>query len=878
MASPGPLQLFGDFGFVGGEDTAPDYLQNAQTCINFYPEVDQQNPKEVLALLGCPGLVQLVAPFGGGVPVSGSAIPTSSVIQLCEVSMSAPTWPTNIYTGGTQNCPIIVGVVPTVDVINRNYQGNSAVNAAGDGNVYHYSFSTGALNSTTAQSVAPSVYQNWQLYSDNFGATSKLSDASTVTRPAFIMATTDGNNILYKTGLNSLANITAFVSNTSASWPTGTFVYDFGHLLFNTAGFSGTDQIAGIYPCADFQHVLVVTRPSGGGTWKWAIINCLHGQEAVTQTGGISTGQAQGAFNATAATGGASCGIGTNNPTVGTSGTNPIACLQSDLQTLWVVFYNRDTNGGGSPNLAQFVALTINQSTLDLGVVAGLTVGSPSYQGTNAFPSSNAAVNANREIAIWADKGICAMICGQELTVWTFSSFTPANVWPSPSSITNLPVRGMWELPNDQTALAVIGNTCFLVTIATPAVGPPSPPSFATLQLTSVGTLLTTLGPVHIRDNNIGGYAVIVDGPYGYLYNIKTQAFSRITDPAFLGADTVAFIDGWWIFNQPGTQTFYTQAVQYGITFNASNFALKDSSADNLRAVFENKEQLWLIGDKTTEIWYDAGGQYFAFQRLVGTPIQAGCKAAHSVARFSSGGQDGLMWFGRSERGENVILRTKGFAVDTVSGPQFGDEVATYPVTSDAIAYTYQEDTHEFYVLTFPTQDVTWCYDSQSGLLHKRLSYDPYLQQFHRHRSNCFMNFQGMRIVGDYQCGSLYQLTRSVQTDAGWPLWARRRSPHIWDKGERGRVFMARLQVDFKPGVGNPSGNGSNPQAGLTISRDGGKTFGQRWPMPIGQIGQYKTRAMWRRLGFGRDNVVEIDVIDPVPRDIIGVTLKAFSS
>jgi hypothetical protein len=161
MASPGPLQLFGDFGFSGGEDTAPNYLQNAQTCINWYAEVDQQNPKEVLALLGCPGLVQLVAPFGGGVPVSGSAIPTSSVIQLCEVSMSAPTWPTNIYTGGTQNCPIIVGVVPTVDVIDRNYQGNSAANAAGDGNVYHYSFTTGALNSTTAQSVAPTVYQNW---------------------------------------------------------------------------------------------------------------------------------------------------------------------------------------------------------------------------------------------------------------------------------------------------------------------------------------------------------------------------------------------------------------------------------------------------------------------------------------------------------------------------------------------------------------------------------------------------------------------------------------------------------------------------------------------------------------------------------------------
>ena len=35
---------------------------------------------------------------------------------------------------------------------------------------------------------------------------------------------------------------------------------------------------------------------------------------------------------------------------------------------------------------------------------------------------------------------------------------------------------------------------------------------------------------------------------------------------------------------------------------------------------------------------------------------------------------------------------------------------------------------------------------------------------------------------------------------------------------------------------------------------------------------------MWRRLSFGRDNVVQAEVIDPVRRDLIGVTLKAFSS
>lgn len=456
-------------------------------------------------------------------------------------------------------------------------------------------------------------------------------------------------------------------------------------------------------------------------------------------------------------------------------------------------------------------------------------------------------------------------------------------VWPQPYSGPYLPVRGFWELPAntdvanggtvDNTALAVIGNTCYLVTAAFTA-----PSVFPTLSMTRVGTLLTNTGPVCIRDNNAGGYAVIVDGPNGYLYKIATQGFTTITDPSFLGSDTVAYIDGWWIFNKPGTQTFYTNSQAYSTSFNALYFALKDAAADNLVAVWENKELLWLIGDKTTEIWYDAGGATFPFQRIVGTLIQAGCKAKFSVSRFGSQGQEGLIWFGRSERGENVIIKTQGFIDQVVSNTSFGDEVAMYPTTDDAIGYTYQEDTHEFYVLTFPSADVTWVYDGQSGLLHKRLSYDPYANAFHRHRSNCFMNFAGMRIVGDYQNGAIYQLTRNSYTDAGWPLLAKRRAPHIWDKGQRGRVFMASLQLDFNVGQGNPSGMGTNPVCTLAISRDGGHTFGNRTSAPMGAIGEYRTRTMWRKLGWGRDNVVDVEVIDPVNRDLVGATLKAFSS
>ena len=68
--NPGPLAIFGEFGVVGGYDAAPNPIQDDQMSINFYPEIDPGNSKEVVGLLGSPGLTQLaVAPVtGAGAP------------------------------------------------------------------------------------------------------------------------------------------------------------------------------------------------------------------------------------------------------------------------------------------------------------------------------------------------------------------------------------------------------------------------------------------------------------------------------------------------------------------------------------------------------------------------------------------------------------------------------------------------------------------------------------------------------------------------------------------------------------------------------------------------------------------------------------------
>jgi hypothetical protein len=101
-----------------------------------------------------------------------------------------------------------------------------------------------------------------------------------------------------------------------------------------------------------------------------------------------------------------------------------------------------------------------------------------------------------------------------------------------------------------------------------------------------------------------------------------------------------------------------------------------------------------------------------------------------------------------------------------------------------------------------------------------------------------------------------------------------RRTPHIWQKENRGRLSFSQLQIEFTPGVGLQTGQGTDPQCMLRWSDDGGFTWSTEQWTSIGKVGATKNRAIWYLLGSSevRDRVWEASFTDPVPRDIIGAT------
>ena len=107
------------------------------------------------------------------------------------------------------------------------------------------------------------------------------------------------------------------------------------------------------------------------------------------------------------------------------------------------------------------------------------------------------------------------------------------------------------------------------------------------------------------------------------------------------------------------------------------------------------------------------------------------------------------------------------------------------------------------------------------------------------------------------------------------PIPAIRRCPHI--TSDLKRQFFSDLQIQFQPGVGLVSGQGSDPSFILRWSDDGGFTWGNDHIIKIGKAGQYKYRAIRRRMGWARDRVYEVVITDPVYRTIISANLNASS-
>lgn len=378
---------------------------------------------------------------------------------------------------------------------------------------------------------------------------------------------------------------------------------------------------------------------------------------------------------------------------------------------------------------------------------------------------------------------------------------------------------------------------------------------------TARGTLASDANPATLCWNGPnGGELFITSGDVGYILTLATNALTVVLAS---GATMGAFLDGFFLSLDGATATLRISDLFDGLTWDPTQVQQRSAAADPWVAMTVIHREIWLMGNQTSEVWYNASTFPFPFQPIPGAFIEQGTQAPFSPNRDVAP----LLWLAANAQGHSMIVMAQGYTATRVSTHGIEQTIQRYGDVSDAVSWSYQEDGHTFYVLTFPTANATWTYDVTAGAWHERPYWNSATSTYEALRVGTHAFGFSTHIVGDRASGTLYRMALDVYTDVDGVAIRRLRQPPRISAGQK-RVTVRSVQIVMDVGVGLggvATAQGFDPIVTRRCSRDGGKTWGPDKPLSAGQIGAYGTRVVWQPCGQARNYVDQFIFADPVP-------------
>jgi hypothetical protein len=323
--------------------------------------------------------------------------------------------------------------------------------------------------------------------------------------------------------------------------------------------------------------------------------------------------------------------------------------------------------------------------------------------------------------------------------------------------------------------------------------------------------------------------------------------------------------------------------------------------------------RLFLFSQFYTEVWENAGiGTNLPFRRNNSLLMEYGTPAVGSIAV----GFDKMYFLSQDRDGLGAVMQVTGSQSMSVSNRALDFQLAQYAAVqqvSDCTSFLIKENGLIFYRMNFTAANHTFVYnvtlsnpESEEG----KLWHEEETLEGDRHPAQTHAYFNGINYVGDYANPILYQVDSNTFTNAGEAIRRMRITRPIVPAGYQ-RRRIDRLQIDLLQGnvaeidadFVNPfllteslliitTENNVNllvepavninahispivPFVYLSISRDGGQTYGYTIKAPMGKIGNRTARTLWRKLGTtkrGQAFVTKFEFFDPVPFIIMGAS------
>lgn len=363
---------------------------------------------------------------------------------------------------------------------------------------------------------------------------------------------------------------------------------------------------------------------------------------------------------------------------------------------------------------------------------------------------------------------------------------------------------------------------------------------------------------------------VVVPGGKGYVYDGATLV--EISDPDYITSDTVSFKDGYFVFTASDGSVFFNSSLNDPTEFDPLDFGTAEIKPDKIIGSHVNHNELYILGEKTIELFQNIGGTGFPFQRIQGANIQKGIHAKFSAVEFDSsfcfvgGGDEELSSIWRVT-GSSSVIKISTSAIDNAIQEFTEDEIAA------SFAFSYAERGNFFAVFTFVssvTPSKTFIYDSTASSLagfhvwHERQSG----VNDNSWRVNSLVKAYGKLLVWDNFDNRIGEIDKDTRTEYGNVIFRSEAGAPFSNGGNS--AFQDEIELTMESGIGLTSGQGSDPIIRMDYSDDGGRTFSSEFQRKIGKIGAYGHRSAWRRLGrIPAHRITRFTMSEPVKANIL---------
>ena len=383
--------------------------------------------------------------------------------------------------------------------------------------------------------------------------------------------------------------------------------------------------------------------------------------------------------------------------------------------------------------------------------------------------------------------------------------------------------RGLYTSTRINRIIAVFGSSVYAIT--------------ENLSSSLIGSLDTQTGNVYISENQNNQIA-LVDGSKVYIWNYNLFTFQSIIIPG-IAPSYITFQDTYFIIADADSGIWQLSANNDGTIYDPLDRATMETDADNLQAVTALNKQIWVIGKKEGELWINLGRQEFPYVRQNTITLNYGIISNSTLAT----GFGMMVWLGSNIKSGVTILTSNGGTAKEISS----DEGLHYLLNSlttpeDSTAFLFNLDGHIIYQITFRTDNITITYDFTF-----QTWYSVTDENYNHHIAKYLTSLNNKLYFISYVDSSLYQCSLNFTTYNGATIPRARICQHE-RFADDDKFICNRVNLQIENGYNEVPG-----RIDLSISKDGGYTYGTIVPYQMQPQGKRISMVKWWKLGMAND-------------------------